>query len=113
MGGLWVAGFGVDVAGDHEPSADAVEVAEGRLETAEVAEGGEPRGALCLLKCHLAGYLAVRTGREPDDLAFRTLAGAVMGVTMAGMFTFDDEPTANIGVSLDEAVGYLEAGLAL
>jgi hypothetical protein len=27
---LWVAGFGVDVTVDHEPGADAVEVAEER-----------------------------------------------------------------------------------
>ena len=57
----------------------------------------------------LRQVVAERTGRQPDDLALRTLAGAVMGVTTAVMFA----PTANIGVLLDEALGHLEAGLDL
>ena len=40
-GGLWVAGFGVDVAVDHEPGADSVEVAEGGFEDGE--RGGAVR----------------------------------------------------------------------
>jgi hypothetical protein len=32
----------------------------------------------------MAGALAKRAGRGPDDLAVRTLAGAVIGVIMAG-----------------------------
>jgi len=61
----------------------------------------------------LRQVLAERTGRQPDDLALRTLAGAVMGVTTAVMFALGDDPTANIGVLLDEALGHLEAGLDL
>ena len=61
----------------------------------------------------LRQVLAERTGRQPDDLALRTLAGAVMGVTMAVMVALDDDPTANIGVLLDEALAHLEAGLTL
>ena len=58
-GGLWVAGFGVDVAVDHKPGVDAVEIAERRF---EAGEGGETGGVLCLLECHLAGYLAEGSG---------------------------------------------------
>jgi AcrR family transcriptional regulator len=61
----------------------------------------------------LRQVLAERTGRQPDDLALRTIAGAVMGVTMAVMVALDDDPTANIGVLLDEALAHLEAGLTL
>jgi AcrR family transcriptional regulator len=61
----------------------------------------------------LRQVLAERTGRQPDDLALRTLAGAVMGVTMAVMVAFGDDPTANIGTLLDDALGHLEAGLVL
>jgi AcrR family transcriptional regulator len=61
----------------------------------------------------LRQVLAERTGRQPGDLALRTLAGAVMGVTMAVMVALGDDPTANVGVLLDEAMGYLEAGLDL
>jgi AcrR family transcriptional regulator len=57
--------------------------------------------------------LAERTGRQPDDLALRTIAGAVVGVTIAVMVALDDGPTANIGVLLDEALAHLEAGLTL
>jgi AcrR family transcriptional regulator len=61
----------------------------------------------------LRQVLAERTGRQPDDLALRTLAGAVMGVTMAVMVAFGDDPTANIATLLDDALGHLEAGLVL
>jgi AcrR family transcriptional regulator len=61
----------------------------------------------------LRQVLAERTGRQPDELALRTLAGAVMGVTMAVMVAFGDDPTANIGTLLDDALGHLEAGLVL
>ena len=59
----------------------------------------------------LRQVLAERTGRQPGDLALRSLAGAVMGVTIAVMVALDDDPTANIGTLLDEALGHLEAGL--
>jgi AcrR family transcriptional regulator len=61
----------------------------------------------------LRQVLAERTGRQPGDVALRTLAGAVMGVTMAVMVALDDDPAANVGVLLDEAMGCLEAGLGL
>ena len=59
----------------------------------------------------LRQVLAERTGRQPGDVALRSLAGAVMGVTIAVMVALDDDPTANIGVLLDEALGLLEVGL--
>jgi AcrR family transcriptional regulator len=61
----------------------------------------------------LRQVLAERTGRQPDDLALRSLAGAAMGVTMAVMVALNDDPTANIGTLLDAALGHLEAGLDL
>lgn len=61
----------------------------------------------------LRQVLAERTGRQSGDVALRTLAGAVMGVTMAVMVALDDDPAANVGVLLDEAMGCLEAGLGL
>jgi AcrR family transcriptional regulator len=61
----------------------------------------------------LRQVLAERTGRQPDDLPLRTVAGAAMGVTMAVMVAHDDDPTANIGTLLDEALAHLEAGLTL
>jgi AcrR family transcriptional regulator len=61
----------------------------------------------------LRQVLAERTGRQPDDLSLRTLAGAVMGVAMAVMVALGDDPTANIGTLLDDALGHLEAGLVL
>lgn len=61
----------------------------------------------------LRHVLADRTGRQPDDLALRSLAGAVMGVSIAAMVALGDDPTANIAVLLDEALGHLETGLDL
>ena len=59
----------------------------------------------------LRQVLAERTRRQPGDLALRSFAGAVMGVTIAVMVALDDDPTANVGTLLDEALGQLEAGL--
>jgi AcrR family transcriptional regulator len=61
----------------------------------------------------LRQVLAERTGRQPHDVALRSLAGAVIGVTMAVIIALGDDPTANIGVLLDEGMGHLEAGFGL
>jgi AcrR family transcriptional regulator len=61
----------------------------------------------------LSQVLAERTGRRPDDIALRTVAGAVMGVAMAVMVALADDPRADIGLLLDEAMAHLEAGLNL
>jgi len=59
----------------------------------------------------LGQVLAERTGRQPDDIALRTVAGAVVGVAMAVMVALADDPTADIGLLLDQALAHLEAGL--
>jgi AcrR family transcriptional regulator len=61
----------------------------------------------------LAQVLAERTGRQTNDMQVITLAGAVVGVAMAVMFTMIDDPGANLAVVLDEAMGNLESGLTL
>jgi AcrR family transcriptional regulator len=61
----------------------------------------------------LSQVLAERTGRQPDDIALRTVAGAVMGVAIAVMVALADDPTADIGMLLDEALAHLEARLNL
>jgi AcrR family transcriptional regulator len=73
----------------------------------------------------IAGALASRTGRDPDDLRVRVLAGAVVGVMMSILLPehFEDEAAAEIvadswlgprSVSrIDEALALLEEGLPL
>jgi hypothetical protein len=53
-----VAGFGVDVAVAHQPGTDAVEVTDGGFQAGEHGEGGETRGALCLLEGYLGRNFA-------------------------------------------------------
>jgi len=105
----------------------ALHLAFSRLTTQEAADQRERMGLIfsvrelrATLLEHLVStmellrqVLAERTGRQPDDLALRTLAGAVMGVTMAVMVALGDDPTANVAGLLDEAMGHLEAGLDL
>jgi AcrR family transcriptional regulator len=59
------------------------------------------------------GVLAQRTGRQPDDMAVRTLAGAVIGAALAAQLTLADDPTADFATVLDKAMGHLETGLEL
>ncbi|MFI5285749.1 MAG: TetR family transcriptional regulator [Candidatus Dormibacteria bacterium] len=61
----------------------------------------------------LGTILAARAGRSPDDLAVRTLAGAVVGVAMAAMLSMIDDPDADLSALLDEAMAHLEGGLRL
>jgi AcrR family transcriptional regulator len=61
----------------------------------------------------LASVLAERTGRRADDMAVRTLAGAVIGASMAVLFAMLDDPTAKLSTLFDEAMGHLEGGLRL
>jgi AcrR family transcriptional regulator len=61
----------------------------------------------------LAQILAQRSGRQPDDMAVRTLAGAVVGATIAVTFTMLDNPTADPATLLDQAMANLETGLDL
>jgi AcrR family transcriptional regulator len=57
----------------------------------------------------LADVVAERTGRRPDDMAVLTLAGAVVGAVVAVTFATVEDPTANLGALLDQAMGHLEA----
>jgi AcrR family transcriptional regulator len=55
--------------------------------------------------------VAERAGRRADDMAVRALAGAVIGVSLAAMFTAAEDPAADIVSLADEAMAQLEAGL--
>ncbi|GIH63183.1 acyl-CoA-like ligand-binding transcription factor [Microbispora siamensis] len=62
----------------------------------------------------LAGAVAERAGRDPRDLAVRALVGAVMGVLLPAMFTWVERGGATpLPDLVDEALGYLEAGLPI
>ncbi len=54
-----------------------------------------------------------RLRRRPDELALRTFAGALVGVAMAAMLTWADDPAADFFSLIDKAMAHLEAGLPL
>jgi hypothetical protein len=58
----------------------------------------------------LAEAVAERTRRQPDDLAVRALAGAVIGVGLSAMFAAADDPDADIISLIDTMMAQLEAG---
>jgi len=60
-----------------------------------------------------ARIIAERSGRKPDDPAVRALVGAIVGVSIGVMFAFAEDPTGDLGEMIDEALGYLEAGLPI
>jgi hypothetical protein len=59
----------------------------------------------------LAEVLAERMGRRPDDLAVRTLAGALIGVGIAVWYTAADQPLLDAMALMDAALAQLEEGL--
>ncbi|GIH14619.1 acyl-CoA-like ligand-binding transcription factor [Rugosimonospora africana] len=62
----------------------------------------------------IAQAVAERTGREADDLAVRTYAGAMMGAWIAAMFHWAAQPgSEDIFRTMDEAMAHLEDGLPL
>ncbi|TQS24811.1 TetR family transcriptional regulator [Microbispora sp. KK1-11] len=62
----------------------------------------------------LAGAVAERAGRDPRALAVRALVGAVMGVLLPALFTWVERDGATpLPDLVDEALGYLEAGLPI
>jgi AcrR family transcriptional regulator len=61
----------------------------------------------------IAGLVAERAGRSPDDLAVRALAGAVVGAMIAVTFAVVEDPAADLPALLDQALARLEAGFAL
>jgi DHA2 family multidrug resistance protein-like MFS transporter len=61
----------------------------------------------------LADAMAERAGLRPDDFKVRTVAGAVVGATMAVLAAMNDDPGADLAELLDRALMHLESGLAL
>ncbi len=61
----------------------------------------------------LSGAIAERTGRTADDFAIRTIAGAVIGVSLAVLAAMADDPDADYTALMDSALSQLEGGLAL
>jgi AcrR family transcriptional regulator len=59
----------------------------------------------------IAEAVARRAGRDPEDLAVRALAGAVLGVLIAVQFHWAKHPEVDVFASIDEALAQLEAGL--
>ena len=61
----------------------------------------------------IAEIVADRVGRRPDELAVRTLAGALIGAVQAALLTWADDPAADYLALIDTAMAHLEAGLPL
>jgi hypothetical protein len=73
----------------------------------------------------IAGALAARTGRAPDNFPIRVLAGAVIGVMMSVFLPEHFQPAADAELEpdswlgpdsvlrVDEALALLESGLPL
>jgi AcrR family transcriptional regulator len=65
----------------------------------------------------VAEAMARRAGRSPDDLAVRTVAGAIVGVIMSVTMPWESWPDGtsfeDLFGQIDEALGLLEAGLPL
>ncbi|TWP54363.1 TetR family transcriptional regulator [Lentzea tibetensis] len=58
----------------------------------------------------LAGVVAERTGRRPDDPGVRALAGAVIGVGLAAMFAAAEDQDTDVVSLIDSMMARLEAG---
>jgi AcrR family transcriptional regulator len=61
----------------------------------------------------VADLMAERTGCEPSDPLVRATAGAVIGVGLAAMFTWAQDPETDIVALLDELMTQLEGGLGM
>jgi mycofactocin system transcriptional regulator len=57
----------------------------------------------------VAEFVAERTGRRPDDLAPQAIAHAVLGVAVAAYEHWLDDPAADLGALLDDAMRELAA----
>jgi TetR/AcrR family transcriptional regulator, regulator of mycofactocin system len=57
----------------------------------------------------VAEFVAERTGRRPDDLAPQAVAHAVLGVSVAAYEHWLDDPAADLGALLDDAMRQLAA----
>jgi AcrR family transcriptional regulator len=60
-----------------------------------------------------AAAIARRTGRSPDDLEVRNVAGALIGVIMSATMPWAGQPTTDMFDRIDAALAHLEAGLPL
>ncbi|GAA4597572.1 TetR family transcriptional regulator [Planotetraspora phitsanulokensis] len=62
----------------------------------------------------LAQAVAERSDRDPDSPAVRTFVGAVMGAMLPAIFSWVEQDGAEpLPDLIDEAIGYLEAGLPI
>jgi AcrR family transcriptional regulator len=59
----------------------------------------------------IAGLIAERTGRDPNELTVRIFAGALVGVGLAAMMAWTEDPSADYFTVMDGALAQLEAGL--
>ncbi|MGC9669079.1 TetR family transcriptional regulator [Planosporangium sp. 12N6] len=94
----------------------------GPAETAKVLERGRLSMSVPALRARivdnltgtvdvLAGPLARRAGREPDDFGVRALAGACLGILLVAVFTWlESDGEQDLSTLIDEALGHLEAG---
>ena len=57
----------------------------------------------------IAEFVAERTGRRPDDLAPQAIANAILGVAVAAYEFWLDDPAADLGALLDDAMRQLDA----
>lgn len=55
--------------------------------------------------------VAERTGQHPSHVAVRALAGAVIGIGLAAMLAWVEDPDTDIVALFDELLAQLEAGL--
>lgn len=55
----------------------------------------------------------MRSGHPPDELAVRTLAGALIGVGMSTMLAVIDDPNADFFTLFDAGLAQLEKGINL
>ena len=60
----------------------------------------------------LAEAIAGRLGRDPGDFEVRTVAGAVIGASMAVLSALAEDLNADYGQLMDDAMAQLQAGVA-
>jgi mycofactocin system transcriptional regulator len=60
----------------------------------------------------IAEFAAERTGSRPDDLAPQAIAHAVLGVSVAAYEHWLDQPAADLGALIDQAMRQLAAAFA-
>lgn len=61
----------------------------------------------------IAGLVATRVGRQTNDIAVLTFAGALLGVMFAVLLSSHEDPATDLYRMIDDGLAYLEAGLPL